>query len=161
LIATSGDMGGKPGRGVKVKKRINRGAKAAVLAALLVSGVAGAGCDDPDGLRVPDGVVSCGVDGCGFTLDRPTTHQWADYFRRWDKVSDIPAAVASQMLCAGITKKVGAGLCSAAIFGTVAVIADQLKDADDRGACVRVQIFDMTSFGGASITVSDGPDCVG
>jgi hypothetical protein len=145
---------------VKVKKRIGRGAKAAVVIALLVSGAGATGCDQPEGLAVPHGVIGCGGDGCGFTLDRQTTHQWAEYFQRWDKMSDIPAAVASQMLCAGITKRLGAGLCSAAIFGTVAYFADQLEEADARGACLQVRFLDLTSLGSATIEVHDGPECV-
>ena len=120
------------------------------------------GCGQPD---VPDPAPdtgsgwACDLSGCGYYLDRPTTQQWAEFFRKWDKAADSPAAFATAY-CARFGATV-AGVCAAGVISTSAMFLDHLQQADEMGGCLEFQIFDLHDPGGMLIAPYNGEKCTG
>jgi hypothetical protein len=139
--------------------RIGRRTRTATLVAVLVAAMTTAGCGDGD-LPLPDGVPVCGLEGCGYVLDRETTHEWAGYLQRWDKSADVPVAAGAQLICARIPNLIAAGACVAAIAGLVSIVADQLQAADADDACLQFMLGGPRNPGSASIGENTGENCL-
>jgi hypothetical protein len=108
----------------------------------------------------PSGGWDCGL-RCTYSLDRPTTQRWAQFFRRWDKLSDVPAIFVAQMLCATVPNRPASAACMATVTGGSAYFVDQLYEADAIGGCLRFRLFDLPGFDFARLDAHNDGNCVG
>jgi hypothetical protein len=111
------------------------------------------------GVRTANGLWACGWTGCSYHLDRPTTQEWATFFRKWDKAADAPAAFAASY-CARFGPTV-VGLCAVGVVGASSMFFDHLQQADAIGGCLEFQIFDLHEPGGVLFDADNGENCTG
>ena len=153
------------GRQHPARERFGRVATSTVA---VLAGVLAAATAAQPGAHVPTAVVTpaqdsdCGL-RCSYSLDRPTTQRWAEFFRRWDKLSDVPAVALAQMLCATLPGRPASAACGAAVAGGAAYFVDQLNEADAIGGCLQFQLFNLPGFALVQLNAYDDADhhCVG